>query len=189
MELFTLADLSRVWVEADFYEYEARQLHVGQWAEVRLPYDAGRRLQAQVSFVSPTLEPESRTLEVRLDLANPDGQLRPGMYVDVTVAVAPGSGVMVPDDAVIDSGTRQVVFVEHGTGNFEPREVRVGVRGDGRALILDGVREGERVATHANFLLDSESRLRAAIADLTPSAPAADPSAAAAVAGPERAPR
>ena len=175
MELFTLTDLSRVWVEADFYEAEAGLLRPGQRVEVRLPYDPGRQLQAQVSLVYPTLSPESRTVKARLELPNPDGALRPGMYVDVLAELAAAEGVIVPDDAVIDSGLRQVVFVERAAGVFEPREVRVGLRGEGRAVLLAGVAEGERVATHANFLLDSESRLRAALAALAPGGGAAPP--------------
>ena len=166
MELFTLTDLSRVWVEADFYENEAPLLRLGQLAEVRLPYDPGQVIRGRVSFIAPTLQPESRTLTVRLELANGDGRLKPGMYVDVVTSFAGSEGVTIPDDAVIDTGTRQVVFVERRPGTFEPREVRLGVRGEGRALILAGIREGEKVATRANFLLDSESRLRAAVAGL-----------------------
>jgi RND family efflux transporter MFP subunit len=173
MELFTLTELSHVWVEAEFYEYEAQLLRIGQPAEIRLPYDPGHGMRGVVSFIYPTLQPESRTLKVRVELDNPDGHLRPGMYVDVVTEFAGSRGVTVPDDAVIDTGARQVVFVERQPGTFEPREVRLGVRGEGRALILSGIREGEKVATRANFLLDSESRLRAAIANLRPAAPAA----------------
>jgi Cu(I)/Ag(I) efflux system membrane fusion protein len=173
MELFTLTDLSRVWVEAEFYEYEAHLLRPGQRVAVRLPYDAGRAIEAEVALVYPTLSPQSRTVKARLELPNPDGQLRPGAFVDVTTELAAAEGVLVPDDAVIDSGLRQIVFVEREPGVFEPREVRLGVRGEGRAVVLSGVAEGERVATHANFLLDSESKLRGALAALAPGAPAA----------------
>ena len=171
MELFTLTELSHVWVEAEFYEYEARLLRLGQPVEIHLPYDPGHVMRGDVSFIYPTLQPESRTLKVRIELANSDGHLKPGMYVDVTTDFSGSRGVTVPDDAVIDTGARQVVFVERQAGTFEPREVRLGVRGQGRALILSGVSEGERVATRANFLLDSESRLRAAVANLQPAAP------------------
>jgi RND family efflux transporter MFP subunit len=166
MELFTIADLAHVWVEAEFYESEAPLLHLGQSAEVRLPYDPGRALRGTVSFIAPTLDPASRTLKVRLELDNRDGLLKPGMYVDVLSGLGSAEGLSVPDDAVIDSGTRQVVFVEEQPGVFAPREVRVGVRGNGQALVLAGVREGEKVATRAAFLLDSESRLRAAVANM-----------------------
>jgi RND family efflux transporter MFP subunit len=170
-ELFTLTDLSQVWVQAEFYQADARLVRVGQQARVSLPYAPGASYPATVSFIQPTLEPQARTLQVRLELANPKGELRPGMFVDVVADLQGGEGVAVPEDAVIDTGTRQVVFVERQPGVFEPREVRVGVRGEGRALLLSGVREGERVATRANFLLDSESRLRAAIAGAGGDAP------------------
>ena len=171
MELFTLTDLSHVWVEVDFYESEARLLRVGQHAEVHLPYEAAAVRQAEITFVYPTLQAESRTVKVRLELPNADGALKPGMYVDVVAHLQAEEGVAVPDDAVLESGTRQVVFVERAPGAFEPREVRVGLRAEGKALILSGLAEGETVATRANFLLDSESRLRAALAGMgTPGA-------------------
>lgn len=163
MELFTLTDLSRVWVEAEYFENEARLLKVGQRVEVRLPHDPGVVLDAQLTFIYPTLSLESRTLKARLELANPQGQLKPGMFVDVTSELESAEGLTVPEDAVIDTGVRQVVFVELAPGSFEPRVVAVGIRGSGRLVILSGVAEGERVATRANFLLDSESKLRAAL--------------------------
>ncbi len=163
MELFTLTDLSRIWVEAEFYENEARLLRVGQRADVHLPYDPGHVMPAEVTFIYPTLSAESRTLKVRLELGNLDGHLKPGMFVDVTADLEAADGIAVPEDAVIDTGLRQVVFVELEPGTFEPRDVQVGLRGAGRVVILSGVGEGERVATRANFLLDSESKLRAAL--------------------------
>ena len=163
MELFTLTDLSHVWVEAEFYENEARLLRVGQRADVHLPYEAGHVMPAEVTFIYPTLSPESRTLKVRLELSNLDGHLKPGMFVDVTADLEAADGIAVPEDAVIDTGLRQVVFVELEPGTFEPRDVQVGLRGAGRVVILSGVGEGDRVATRANFLLDSESKLRAAL--------------------------
>ncbi|MEP7012598.1 MAG: efflux RND transporter periplasmic adaptor subunit [Acidobacteriota bacterium] len=174
-ELFTLTDLSHVWVEADFYENEARLLAVGQRAEVRLPYEPGHAMSAEVTFISPVLNPETRTLKVRLELANPGGHLKPGMFVDVTSELSSTVGVTIPEDAVIDSGLRQVVFVEREPGTFEPREVEVGIRGDGRVAIVSGLREGEKVATRANFLLDAESKLRAALAAAQPPTPPTPP--------------
>jgi RND family efflux transporter MFP subunit len=167
MTLFTVTDLSRVWVEADFYQMESRALAVGQKAVVTLPNDPGTRLSGRLTLVYPTLDPQSRTLKARIEFANPGLLLKPGMYVDVIPEVETQTGVVVPDSAVLDTGVRQVVFVEKG-GAFEPREVRVGSRGDGKALILQGVEAGERVAVAANFLLDSESRLRAAVAGMKP---------------------
>ena len=170
MDLFTVTDLSRVWVEADFYEFESRSLAPGQKAVVTLPYESGPPLSGRVSFVYPTLDPQSRTLKVRIEFPNPGLVLKPGMYVDVTPELEAREGIVVPDSAVIDTGVRQVVFVEHD-GAFVPRQVRVGSRSEGKALILSGLEEGETVAVRANFLLDSESRLRDAIATMPAALP------------------
>jgi Cu(I)/Ag(I) efflux system membrane fusion protein len=170
MDLLTVTDLSRVWVEADFFEYESRDLRLGARATVSLPYDPGTRLTGRVAFVYPTVDPATRTLKARLEFPNPGLALKPGMYVDVTPDLGTREGVVIPDSAVIDTGVRQVVFVQKGN-TFEPRLVRTGERAGGQVAILSGVAAGERVAVRANFLLDSESRLRAAIQAL-PSAPA-----------------
>ena len=163
-ELFTIADLSRVWVEADFYEFESRLVRAGQTAVVSLPYDPTTRLTGKVSYVYPFVDPRSRTLKVRFEFPNPGLQLKPDMFVDVTLQVESPPAVVVPESAVLDTGVRQVAFVETAPGRFEPREVRVGLRSDGQAEILSGLREGEQVVVRANFLLDSESRLRGAFA-------------------------
>ncbi len=172
-ELFAVTDLSRVWIEADVYEYEASAVRVRQEAVLTLPYQAGLRLTGRVAYVYPYLNPESRTLKVRFEFQNPDLVLKPAMFADVTLALETGEGVVIPDSAVMDTGVRRVVFVEIATGTFEPREVRLGVRGNGRAQVLSGVAEGEKVVVKANFLLDSESRLRAALTKMTGAAPAA----------------
>lgn len=180
MELFTVADLSRVWVEADFYESEARFVAPGRRARLALPYDPEAALEGTVSYVYPEIHAEARTLRARFDLANPDLVLKPGMFVDVELDVDLGEGIVVADSAVLDSGLRQIVFVETGAGRFEPREVQVLWRGDGKARLAPGVvAAGERVAVRANFLLDSESRLRAALEALggAPPPAAADPHA------------
>lgn len=163
MDLFTVTDLSRVWIEAQIYEYEAPFVKVGQEASLALAYDPTVRLTGRVMYVYPYLNPESRTLTVRFDFANPDDVLKPAMYADVEFAVDFEAGILVPDSAILDTGTRRIVFVDKGGGLFEPREVRVGPRAGGRAQILSGVAEGERVVVRANFLLDSESRMRAGI--------------------------
>ncbi len=167
MELFTVTDLSHVWIEADLYEYEARAVRVGQEAKLASAYDPGLRLKGRVAYIYPTLSADTRTLKVRFDFPNPGLRLKPQMYADVLLDLESASGVAIPDSALIDTGLRQIVFVDLGGGSLEPREVKVGVRGDGKAQILSGVKEGERVAVRANFLLDSESRLRAAIAGMT----------------------
>lgn len=168
VDLLTITDLSRVWVAAQLYEAEASAAQVGRPATVTLPYDAGTSLRGRVSLVYPTIETESRTIKVRLEFANPRLTLKPGMFVNVELEASRVAGVVVPDSAIIDSGTRQVVFVEAGPGHFEPREVQVGPRAGGKAVLRTGVRAGERVAVSANFLLDSESRLRGAVGGKSP---------------------
>lgn len=163
MELFVITDLSHVWIEADFYEYEARAVRLGQEAILTFPYDPAIELKGRVAYIYPYLNPESRTLKVRLDFANPTLALKPSMYVDVTLQIEAPESVVVPDSAVMDTGLRQVVFVQQGDGRLLPRDVKVGIRGGGQAQILSGVQAGENVVARANFLIDSESRLRAAI--------------------------
>ncbi|MBI2837053.1 MAG: efflux RND transporter periplasmic adaptor subunit [Acidobacteria bacterium] len=164
MELFTITDLSRIWIEADFYEYEARLVRVGQEAVLTLPYDPSMRLTGRVEYIVPYLDPESRTLKVRFGFPNQSFALKPAMFANVELLLDGGEGIVIPDSAVMDTGERRVVFVDRGDGSFEPREVKVGSRISGKAQILSGVAEGERVVVRANFLLDSESRLRAGIA-------------------------
>lgn len=163
MELFTIADLTQVWVEAELYEYEAKILHLGQNAMVSLPYDTSTHRAGRIAFISPTVNTDTRTLKVRFEFSNPGMALKPGMFANVELAVEDAEGVVVPDSALMDTGERQVVFVSKGGGRFEPREVTAGVRSGGKVLISSGVARGEEVVVRANFLLDSESRLRAAL--------------------------
>jgi RND family efflux transporter MFP subunit len=163
MELFVITDLSSVWIETDIYEYEASYVKLGQKAVLTLPYDPSLRLEGRVSYVYPSLNPDTRTLRVRLEFSNPGMRLKPSMFANVELDVEAREGIVIPDSALMDSGTRKLVFVETAPGKFAPKEVTVGVRGDGKAQILSGVAEGERVVVKANFLLDSESRLRSAI--------------------------
>jgi RND family efflux transporter MFP subunit len=163
MPLLTVSDLSHVWVVAQLYETEAASAIPGQHAVLFLQYDDSVRLSGRVSLVYPTVDIESRTIKVRFEFANPRLTLKPGMFVNVEIDGQRSRGVMIPDSALIDTGTRQVVFVEVSPGHFEPREVKAGARRDGQVLIRTGVKAGEQVAISANFLLDSESRLRAAI--------------------------
>jgi multidrug efflux pump subunit AcrA (membrane-fusion protein) len=164
MDLFTITDLSRVWIEGDFYEYEARELHLGAEAKLTLPYEGEVRRVGRIAFVSPTLNPDSRTLRVRFEVDNPKLELKPGMFATVELSVDVREGLVIPDSAVIDTGERQVVFVSLGGGMFAPRQVTLGIRSNGKTEVLAGVVNGEQVAVRANFLLDSESQLRAAIA-------------------------
>ncbi|MEO8504595.1 MAG: efflux RND transporter periplasmic adaptor subunit [Acidobacteriota bacterium] len=165
MDLFTITDLSHVWVEAEFYEFEARSLRIGESARLTLTYEPGVERTGQVTFIYPTVNVESHTLKARLEFANPGLILKPGMFADVSLDLEEQSGVVIPDSAVLDTGTRQVVFVQRAE-DFEPREVLLGARSAGQAIVLRGVTAGERVVIHANFLLDSESRLRATLAGI-----------------------
>jgi membrane fusion protein, copper/silver efflux system len=172
-ELFTVSDLSSVWIEADVYENEASVVKVGQEARLTLAYQPGTEMKGKVKYIYPYLNPATRTLKVRFDFPNPDLALKLDMYVTVELPVQSEEGVIVPDSAIMDTGVRQIAFVNPTEGRFEPRLVKVGIRADGRAQILTGVAAGERVAIKANFLLDSESRLRAAISGVATAAPAA----------------
>jgi RND family efflux transporter MFP subunit len=167
MDLLTVTDLSRVWIEADLYEYEAQAVRVGQTAVLDTVVDPGAKRKGRVAFIYPTFSPETRTLKVRFDFPNPGLRLKPQMYANVALDLHSVTGVVVPDSALIETGVRVIAFVDSGTGSFEPREVKVGVRGSGKAQILSGVKEGEKVAVGANFLLDSESKLRAALTKMT----------------------
>lgn len=175
MELLTVTDLSAVWVEAAFYESEATAIVRGAMATLTLPYDPTLSLQGRVAYIYPYLNEDTRTLPVRFDVLNPEMALKPGMYVNVELHVDQGVQVTVPADAVMDTGERQIVFVAGGNDMFTPRLVTVGARANGRAAILAGIAPGERVVVKANFLLDSESRLRAAIAGAAPTTESATP--------------
>ena len=165
-ELFRIADHSRVWVVADVAEADVGEIKLGTAATVTLRSFPAEPHGGVVTFIYPELmKPETRTISVRIELPNSDGQLKPGMYADVVFQTGDGSGpvVAVPDSAVIDSGTRQVVLIAKGEGRFEPREVKLGRRGDGYTEITEGVKPGEEVVTSANFLIDAESNLKAAL--------------------------
>jgi multidrug efflux pump subunit AcrA (membrane-fusion protein) len=163
MNVMTIGDLSHVWVIAQVYEAESRVAQPGRGARVTLPYNESVSLAGRVTFVYPMLDMESRTLKVRLDLPNPRLALKPGMFVNVTLDAERERGVVVPDSALIDTGTRQVVFVETSPGHYEPRDVKAGLRSEGQVVLRSGVKAGEQVVVAASFLLDSESRLRSMI--------------------------
>ncbi|HEU4430124.1 MAG TPA: efflux RND transporter periplasmic adaptor subunit [Myxococcota bacterium] len=161
MELYTISDLTRVWVWAEVNEDEIPLVALGQRARIDLPAAPGER-EAEVAFLQPTLSTPTRTLRVRFDLDNADGALRPGMYATVRIARPLGDVLALPDEAVIDTGVRRIVFVEVAPGRFQPREVRLGRSGQSHYEVLEGLAAGERVVVSAQFLLDSESRLRSA---------------------------
>jgi membrane fusion protein, copper/silver efflux system len=169
--LYTIADLTRVWVVADVYAMDAARVRAGD-AATFVPDAPGARAHAgRIDFVYPTLSDETRTLKVRMELDNADGSLKPGLFGRVRIAGRGGAGLVVPAEAVVETGDRRYVFVAHAGGRFEPRTVRTGARGDGVVQVLAGVAEGDTVVASAAFLIDSESRLKAAFSGMA-SAPA-----------------
>ncbi len=166
--LYTIADLSRVWVLADIYENELPWVQVGQHGVVELSYLPGRTFHGSTTYIDPFLDPKTRTARVRLELDNPDGVLKPDMFANVTLATEARRDVLViPDEAVLRSGKRNLAIVALGDGRFRPREVQLGLdSGGGRVEILSGLVEGERVVVSGQFLIDSESRLQEAMQKL-----------------------
>src|SRR5512146_87061 len=162
MELYTVSDLSTVWVNADVYEYEVPFVKVGQRAQMQLSYYPGKTWNGRVSFIYPTVDPMTRTIKVRLEFPNSDFQLKPQMFASVQLHVNYGNQIVVPQEAVLDSGKEQSVFVAHDGGYFEPRKITTGAKLEGKVVVLAGLKPGETVVTSGNFLIDSESRLKSA---------------------------
>lgn len=163
--LYTIADLSHVWVYADVYEYELPWIKAGQKGTVDLSYLAGKSFKGKVTYVYPYLDPKTRTARVRVELPNPDLLLKPDMFANVIIETEVHPNVVaVPDEAVIRSGQRNLVIVALGKGRFAPREVDLGLdSGDGWLEVRKGLREGEEVAVSSQFLIDSESKLKEAV--------------------------
>ncbi len=162
---YEIVDLSTVWVDVDVYEYELPWVHKGMAAEMDLSYIPGKRFKGKVLFIYPYLNAKTRTAKLRLEFRNPDNQLKPGMYANVYLkSVIAREGLVIPQEAVIDSGERQVVFVSLGQGKFQPRNVKLGLEvSDQEYQVLSGLKEGDEIVLSAQFMLDSESRLREAI--------------------------
>lgn len=161
-ELYSIADLSTVWVLADVYEFEAPQIRLGQTATMTLAYYPGRSFKGKVTYIYPQLDNTTRTLKVRVEFPNPDFALKPDMYANVELKIDYGKQIIVPQEAVLDSGSEQLVFIAHDGGYFEPRKVQLGAKLDNKVIVLAGLKKGERVVTSANFLVDSESKLKSA---------------------------
>jgi Cu(I)/Ag(I) efflux system membrane fusion protein len=173
VELYRIADHSHLWVIADVAEADLPAIKMGTRATVMVRAYAAQAIEGEVTFIYPELRAETRTARVRIEIPNPDGRLKVDMYADVVFQTGEAEPVAaVPASAVIDSGTRQVVLVAKGEGRFEPRPVKLGVRGDGYVKVLEGVSKGEEVVTSATFLIDAESNLKAALQAFTqPEAP------------------
>jgi Cu(I)/Ag(I) efflux system membrane fusion protein len=164
---YEIVDLSEVWVLADIYENELRRVQVGMPASLTLNAFPNREFKGKVLFIDPILDPATRTVKVRLAFANPSGDLRPQMFGEVVLHGKAREALRIPLDAVIDSGTEKIVFVALGLGKFKPRKVQLGdVNGDD-AEVVSGLKSGEQVVTRANFLVDSESKLRASLAEMS----------------------
>ncbi len=158
-DLYEISDLSTVWVSVDIYEYEAPFVHIGQAASMQLSYFPGKTYSGRVAYIYPMLDPKSRTIKVRMEFPNPKYTLKPDMYADVQLTIDYGTQIVVPSEAVLNSGTRQVVFIAKPGGYFEPRDIKVGDQFDGKYAVLAGLKVGEKIVASGNFLIDSESRL------------------------------
>lgn len=166
--LFKIADLSKVWLQIDLAEQDLPAAQVGNPVEVTLDALPGQTFKGKVDFVYPTLNSETRTAKVRVVLANPNNQLKPGLYAQVQLrAQSTGKHIVVPDSAVIDSGKRQIVLVSVGEGRFESREVQLGLRSNSQNSVLSGLVAGEQIVVSANFLIDAESNLKAALSGMS----------------------
>lgn len=159
-KLFDVADLSTLWVMADIYEYELPLIKIGQTARIGLSYFPGREFSSRIDYVYPALAGETRTAKVRFTIPNPEGVLKPQMFTNVEIRINLGNRLTIPAEAVIDTGVRQIVYVDKGEGNFEPREVMLGFRTEDTVEIIRGIKAGEKVAASANFLIDSEAQLK-----------------------------
>jgi Cu(I)/Ag(I) efflux system membrane fusion protein len=162
-ELYMIADLSRIWIMADIYEYELPLIGLGQQATVTLSYDPQTHLVGSLGFIYPTLDPQTRTAKVRFEVDNPGEKLKPGMYANVELTIPLGRRLAIPHDAVLETGERQMVFIHHGGGTLEWRDAKLGVQAGEWVEVLEGVKEGDHIVTSANFLIDSESQLKSAV--------------------------
>ena len=163
MSLYKLANLSVVWLYADIYEYELPFIRLGQQASIQLTYLPGETFTGKAIYIYPSLNAETRTAKVRFEIPNPHGRLKPEMYANVEIKVHLGQKLVVPEGAIINTGIRQMAIIDKGLGYFEPREVKVGAKVDDYYEVVKGLKAGERVVTSANFLIDSESRLKEAV--------------------------
>ncbi len=166
MDLYVLSDLSHIWATADIYQYELPFVKIGQVAQLQLSYYPGKTYSGRISYIYPSMDPTTHTAKVRIDIANPGFVLKPQMFADVEIKVNYGNKILIPQDAVLNSGTEQTVFVVRQGGNFEPRKVTLGPAVEGNVIILSGLKAGETIVTSGNFLIDSESRMKSATAEM-----------------------
>lgn len=175
-ELYMIADLSEVWVYADIYEYEIPWVKLGDKVEMELAGIPGRTFSGKISYIYPYAETKTRTIKARVVFDNPDLILRPEMFAEVTIhSEEQKDAIIIPAEAVVRSGTRDQVFVVREEGKFEPRDVVLGLESDGKVIILSGINSGDTVVTSAQFLIDSESKLREATQKMLEATPDMDP--------------
>jgi len=161
-KLYTIADLSTVWVYANVFQDAVGRLKPGDRAQVTVDANPGRAFNGRVDQILPQVDPTTRTVRVRLILSNPGVVLKPGMYVNVDINVPLGKQLVIPASAVLQSGSRAIAFIDHGEGNLESREIQTGPQVDGSIVVLKGLRPGDHIVSSANFLVDSEAQLQAA---------------------------
>lgn len=162
-DLYLITDLSTIWLNADVYEYEVPFMKLGQRAEMQLSYYAGKTYTGKITYIYPTVDPVARTVKVRIEFSNPNFELKPQMFANVELKINYGDQVLVPQEAVMDSGDKQYVFVVHDGSTFEPRTIQMGAKLEGKVVVLSGLKPGETIVTSGNFLIDSESRLKSAM--------------------------
>lgn len=162
-KLFDVADLSTVWVISDIYEYEVTLVNIEQKAKIRLSYFPDKEFSSKIDYIYPALSGETRTAKVRFIIPNPGLKLKPQMFTNVEIKIYLGKRLSIPEDAVIDTGIELIVYVDKGDGYFEPREVTLGLKGDDMVEVTKGLKAGERIASSANFLIDSEAKLKGVV--------------------------
>jgi RND family efflux transporter MFP subunit len=167
-ETYSIADLSKIWLMADLYEYEAANVHPGQKATMTLSYYPGRNFEGTVDYIYPELNGATRTLKARIKFSNPGFLLKPDMYANVELQTEQSFGFIVPEEAVMDSGERKIVLVQKDETEFESRTITTGVHTGGNVEVLSGLSAGEKVVISGNFLIDSESQLKSALDSMTP---------------------
>jgi len=167
-KLYTIADLSTVWVYANVFQDAVGRLRPGDPAQVTVDAYPGREFNGRLDQILPQVDPATRTVRVRLIFRNPSVVLKPGMYVNVDINLPLGKQLVIPASAVLQSGSRAIAFIDHGEGNLEPREIHIGPQIDDSVIVLKGLQPGDRVVSSANFLVDSEAQLQAALGSFTP---------------------
>ncbi len=172
-KLYTIADLSQVWVYAQVFQTDVGRLKTGDSASVTVDAYPGQTFRGRIQQILPQVDAATRTVRVRLVFDNPRLLLKPGMYVNVALNIPLGTGIVVPASGVLQSGARQIAFIDHGNGYLEPRQIETGPRVGDNFVVLKGLHSGERIVASANFLIDSESQLQAAIGQFAPPPPEA----------------